>query len=140
MGGDSFGMAAPNDHCHGPCTMSFPRFQCVERQRLLTASFLLQKEAKDCIGKLFNGITLYLPSLSEFNYDSFSFFLSISVLFLGLFGKIEFIHAHHSCFNLFSSVYRMRFPSFFFLSKITIMKFEFKSGVIIMMNNYPYNV
>lgn len=53
MGGDSFGMAAPNDHCHGPCTMSFPRFQCVERQRLLTASFLLQKEAKDCIGKLF---------------------------------------------------------------------------------------
>lgn len=89
---------------------------------------------------LFNGITLYLPSLSEFNYDSFSFFLSISVLFLGLFGKIEFIHAHHSCFNLFSSVYRMRFPSFFFLSKITIMKFEFKSGVIIMMNNYPYNV
>lgn len=74
MGGDSFGMAAPNDHCHRPCTMSFPRFQCVERQRLLTASFLLQKEAKDCIGKLFNGITLYLPSLSEFNYDSFLFF------------------------------------------------------------------
>lgn len=125
MGGDSFGMAAPNDHCHRPCTMSFPRFQCVERQRLLTASFLLQKEAKDCIGKLFlmgllctclaclnSTTTLFL-----FSFQFLSYFLVFSVkwnLYMAISLPLINFHPYKDEISIFQST-------------IIIMKFEFKT-------------
>lgn len=71
---------------------------------------------------LFNGITLYLPSLSEFNYDSFlffflSYFLVFSVkwnLYMAISLPLINFHPYKDEISIFQST-------------IIIMKFEFKT-------------
>jgi len=52
---DSFGMGARNDHCHGPCTITFPRFQCIERQIFYYSlfHFYYKKKQKIVLGNSF---------------------------------------------------------------------------------------
>jgi len=55
-----------NDHCHGPCTITFPLFQCVERQIFYRSlfHFYYKKKQKIVLGNSFfflNFLFLFLP-------------------------------------------------------------------------------
>lgn len=126
MGGDSFGMAAPNDHCHRPCTMSFPRFQCVERQRLLTASFhfYCKKKQKIVLGNSLMGLLCTClaclnstTTLFLFSFQFLSYFLVFSVkwnLYMAISLPLINFHPYKDEISIFQST-------------IIIMKFEFKT-------------